>query len=65
MAFPGAHEWIEHVAHGASAIPGIGRLLKTILPTLLDILAGVVAGGVVLAVITLASLLLSDRSEQH
>ena len=38
---PGAHEWIEHVAHGGGAVPRIGRLLETILPILLDGLAGV------------------------
>jgi predicted DNA repair protein MutK len=45
---PGAHEWIERITHAASAIPGIGRLLKTLLPTLLDALAGVLAGALVL-----------------
>lgn len=45
---PGAHEWIERIAHAASAIPGIGRLLKAVLPTLLDAVAGVLAGALVL-----------------
>ncbi len=45
---PGAHDWVERIADAASAIPGIGRLLKAVLPTLLDALAGVLAGAIVL-----------------
>jgi len=45
---PGAHEWIELVAHGAGAVPGVGGLLETVLPTLLDVLVGVLAGALVL-----------------
>ena len=51
---PGAHEWIERIAHAASAIPGIGRLLKAVLPTLLDALAGVLAGAIVLVGVSCA-----------
>ncbi|MBM4297337.1 MAG: DUF808 domain-containing protein [Deltaproteobacteria bacterium] len=52
---PGAHEWIERVAHGAGAVPGIGRVLDLLLPTLSDLLAGVIAGALVLTLVTIAS----------
>jgi predicted DNA repair protein MutK len=32
---PGAHQWVEHVAHGAGGISGMGRILETVLPLLL------------------------------
>lgn len=52
---PGAHEWIEHLAHGAGGLPGLGRFVEALLPTLLDALAGVAAGGVVLAIVATAN----------
>ena len=55
---PGAHEWIERIARAAGAIPGIGRLLQTVLPTLLDALAGVLAGALVLVGVSGAGKLL-------
>jgi len=51
---PGAHELIEHLASSASAIPGIGGVLQTLAPTLLDALAGILAGAAVLASVTVA-----------
>jgi predicted DNA repair protein MutK len=49
---PGAHEWIERVAHGAGALPGIGRLMEIVLAALMDLLAGVIAGALVLLLVT-------------
>ena len=49
---PGAHQWVEHVAHGAGGVPAIGRILETVLPTLLDITIGILVGMVVLAGVT-------------
>ena len=46
---PGAHQWVVHVAHGAGGIPAIGRILETVLPTVLDITIGMFAGMLVLA----------------
>jgi len=46
---PGAHELIEHVTHGAGGIPGVGGLLQIILPSLLDLMCGILAGMLVLA----------------
>ena len=55
---PGAHEWIERLAHGAGAIPGVGGLLETVLPTLLGVLVGILAGALVLVGVTVARRLL-------
>jgi len=51
---PGAHELIEHLASGASAIPGVGGVLQILATALLDALAGIVAGAAVLAGVTVA-----------
>ena len=52
---PGAHEWIEHVVAGAGTVPGVGGLLETVLPTLLDVLVGILAGALVLLGVTVAA----------
>ena len=51
---PGAHEWIEHVAHGVGGIPAAGRILETAVPFLLDIVSGIFAGMLVLAGVAVA-----------
>ena len=51
---PGAHNWIEHVAHGAGGIPAAGRILETAVPFLLDIVSGIFAGMLVLAGVSVA-----------
>ncbi|MEO5795389.1 MAG: DUF808 domain-containing protein [Rhodoferax sp.] len=48
-----AHHGIEAIAQWAAAVPGVGGLLQTVAPTLLNGIAGVVAGAVVLAGVTL------------
>ena len=55
---PGAHEWIEHVAHGAGGIPAVGGILETVLPSLLDIMSGMLAGMLVLAGVSVAARIL-------
>jgi len=50
---PGAHPVIEAATQAVVAMPGIGGLLGTITPLLLDGLAGIVAGALVLAGVTL------------
>ena len=55
---PGAHEWIEQVAHGAGAVPGVGGLLETVLPALLDVILGLLAGALVLVGVAVAARLL-------
>jgi predicted DNA repair protein MutK len=47
------HNWIEGVAHGAGALPGIGAVLQALAPMLLNAAAGIVAGALALAVVTL------------
>lgn len=49
---PGAEELIHKLAHGTSAVAGIGGLLETVTPTLLDALVGIVAGAAALAGVT-------------
>jgi predicted DNA repair protein MutK len=51
---PGAHEWIESAARGVGALPGIGKILEALLPTLLASLAGILAGAVALLGVTIA-----------
>ena len=51
--WPAAHHGIEAIAQWATTVPGVGGLLTTVAPTLLNGIAGVVAGAVVLAGVTL------------
>ncbi|WP_026076080.1 DUF808 domain-containing protein [Noviherbaspirillum massiliense] len=46
---PAAHEFPEHLAQEAAAIPGIGGMLHALAPVLLNAVAGIVAGALVLA----------------
>lgn len=48
---PGAHEVIHHIAEAGAHIGGIGGVLESILPTLLNALFGVVAGALTLAAV--------------
>jgi predicted DNA repair protein MutK len=59
---PGAHDLIHHLAEAAAAVPGAGGALALILPTLADLLIGVVAGSIILAVVTLVQKLRSKRA---
>jgi predicted DNA repair protein MutK len=45
---PGAHDVIHRLSHGAGAVPGVGKILETVLPTLFDVLVGLLAGALVL-----------------
>ncbi len=51
---PGAHHVIEAAAHAVGTLPAIGGLLGTIVPLLVDGVAGMIAGALVLAGVTLA-----------
>jgi hypothetical protein len=55
---PGAHEWIENMAHGAGEIPAVGGILQTVIPHLLDIIVGIFAGMLVLTVVSVAARIL-------
>ena len=48
---PGAHHWVESLAHHLATVPVIGGALQAVAPTVLDGLAGVVAGALILAVV--------------
>ena len=50
--WPALHHGIEGVAQRIGALPGFGGVLKTIAPTLMDGIAGIVAGALVLLVVT-------------
>ena len=50
---PVAHHAVEAVAGFAAALPGIGGMLGTVTPLLLDCVAGMVAGALVLAAVML------------
>jgi predicted DNA repair protein MutK len=45
---PGAYDLSHGLAQGAGRVPGVGGLLETVLPTLLDVLVGIHAGALVL-----------------
>lgn len=62
---PSAHEWIEHVARGAGAMPAVGRLLGTVVTALFDILIGILAGALVLLVVNAAARLLRMTKQAH
>jgi predicted DNA repair protein MutK len=52
---PGAHDWIESVAHSAGGMPALGAILEKALPTLFDIVIGIFTGMLVLAGVNLAT----------
>jgi len=62
---PGAHEWIERLVHGAGGIPGIGGMLETILPSMLDIVVGILAGMLVLVGVSATARLLRMVKPSH
>lgn len=52
---PALHHLVDGAAAQAATVPGAGRLLAAITPSLLDAVAGLVAGAIALVVVTLAS----------
>jgi predicted DNA repair protein MutK len=52
---PGAHDWIDKMAHGVGWIPIVGGILEKALPPLLDVVIGIFTGMLVLAGITVAA----------
>ncbi|MBC7681909.1 MAG: DUF808 domain-containing protein, partial [Ferruginibacter sp.] len=57
--WPALHHGIEAITQWAAALPGVGGLLNTVAPTLLDGIAGVISGALVLAGVTLVQRLRS------
>lgn len=52
---PNSHDILHHIDEAINAMPVVGGLLAVITPHVLNILAGVLAGGLVLAVVSAAS----------
>jgi predicted DNA repair protein MutK len=50
---PGMHELIHHAAESAAHLPAVGGLIAAALPSLVDLLVGLIAGSVILAVVLL------------
>jgi predicted DNA repair protein MutK len=50
---PGFHELVHHWSEAVAGVPGIGGVLAVVLPSLVDLLTGVVAGSVILAAVML------------
>jgi predicted DNA repair protein MutK len=50
---PPLHHFADSAAQAAARLPGVGRVLAAIAPTLVDALAGVLTGALVLAAVTL------------
>jgi len=49
---PGASDSIHSIAHATGRLPGVGAVLETIAPALLNAIAGIVAGALVLLGVT-------------
>jgi uncharacterized protein len=56
---PGAHHLVEHWSNAAARIAGIGNLLSALLPTLINLLVGLIAGSVLVALVLLVKRLRS------
>jgi predicted DNA repair protein MutK len=50
---PGAEHWFEELARDSRGIQGVGDILAFVLPTLLQVLLGVLVGALALVVVTL------------
>jgi uncharacterized protein len=50
---PGLHDVIHHLSESAAHVPTIGGALAAVLPSIADLLIGVVAGSIILAVVLL------------
>jgi uncharacterized protein len=50
---PFAHDLIHHAVEAAARTPAVGGVLAALLPSLFDMIVGVVAGSVILAVVML------------
>jgi predicted DNA repair protein MutK len=50
---PFVHDWTHHASESLATVPGVGGVLATLLPTVIDLLIGVLAGSLILAVVML------------
>ena len=58
---PALHHAIDNVTQWAAALSGIGAVAKTVVPLLMDAVAGVLAGALALVLVSLARRLLRSR----
>ena len=56
------HHLIEHWVEVVSGFAIVGGILNAIMPTLFDMLVGVIAGAIVLAVVTMGSRFMPKHS---
>jgi uncharacterized protein len=59
---PGLHHWIEDLAKAAGGVPGIGGVLGSLTPTVVDAAVGMLAGALVVGVVTLVRKLLPRKA---
>jgi predicted DNA repair protein MutK len=60
---PAMHHIIEAAAQAAATVPGIGRVLELVTPTVIDLLAGVLAGALALVVVKGVTRLFKRKTE--
>jgi predicted DNA repair protein MutK len=51
---PALHHLVDSAAAAAAGVPGVGRVLKAVTPSVIDAVAGVVAGALALVAVTIA-----------
>jgi predicted DNA repair protein MutK len=61
---PGLHDLAHAIGHRAGSLPGVGGVLESLTPLLLDGLVGVVAGALILAVVTVGRRLWPRKAPQ-
>lgn len=59
---PGSHDLLHHAEEAVHQLPGIGPMLAALVPTFVNIIAGIIAGALVLAIINGARALLPKRA---
>lgn len=59
---PGSHDYVDAVVHAVENLPGVGGLLATLAPLLIDALTGIVSGAVILVGVSIARRVFPDRS---
>jgi uncharacterized protein len=62
---PTMHHFIENLAQGMAAVPGVGAVLEVLAPVLADAVVGILAGALVLAVVSGAQRVLRPRPVEH
>lgn len=61
---PNSHQVLHHLAEVVGGVPGIGGVLAALTPTLVDMLAGIVAGGLVLAGVNRATVVMGKLKKR-